>query len=112
MRIELELYAERLSRQADRLSDDVDGARMRIAWAQLEARARERLSSADMCVLDALGVFTGAEEAAERRLISRRVRQLEALRRFQALVEAELAAARAARPQRGAMQTSSPPSLS
>jgi hypothetical protein len=113
MRIDLELYADRLSRQADRLSDDLDGARMRIAWAGVEARARGRLSGGDASVLDALGVFTGADEAAERRLIARRVRQLEALGRLQALVEEELAAARGAEPpQRGASDARSPPSLS
>ena len=38
-RIEIELYAERLSRHAERLRDDLEGARMRISWLQLEALA-------------------------------------------------------------------------
>ena len=37
-RIELELYADRLARHAERLRDDVDGARLRLAWAELEGR--------------------------------------------------------------------------
>jgi hypothetical protein len=41
-------------------------------------------------VLEALGVLTSSDEAAERRLVDRRLRQLEVVERFQALVEAEL----------------------
>ena len=40
-RIELELYADRLARHAERLRDDVEGGRMRIEWARLERRAHE-----------------------------------------------------------------------
>jgi hypothetical protein len=93
MRLALELYADRLLRHAERLRDDVDGARTRIAWAELEARVRDRLGGADCAVLDALGVFTGADAAAERRLVERRLRQIRVLERLQALVEQELARA-------------------
>ena len=41
-RIEIELYAERLSRHAERLRDDLDGARMRLA-RKPSALARELL---------------------------------------------------------------------
>ena len=78
-RIEIELYADRLSRHAERLRDDLEGARMRLGWLRLESRAREQL-----------GVLTSSDEAAERRLVDRRLRQLEVVERFQALVEAEL----------------------
>jgi len=35
-RIEIELYADRLSRHAERLRDDLEGARMRLGWLRLE----------------------------------------------------------------------------
>jgi hypothetical protein len=35
-------------------------------------------------------VLTGTDEASERRLVDRRLRQLEVVERFQALVEREL----------------------
>jgi hypothetical protein len=92
-RIELELYADRLGRHAERLRDDIDGARMRISWADLEASARDRLGARDTAVLDALGVFTATDAAAEKRLVERRLRQLRAVERLQALVEEEIDAA-------------------
>ena len=91
-RIEIELYAERLSRHAERLRDDLEGARMRISWLQLEALARERLGTRDCAVLEALGVLSGGDESAERRLVDRRLRQLEVVERLQAVVEGELEA--------------------
>jgi 3-methyladenine DNA glycosylase/8-oxoguanine DNA glycosylase len=57
---------------------------------RLESRAREQLGVRDCAVLEALGVLTSSDEAAERRLVDRRLRQLEVVERFQALVEAEL----------------------
>jgi hypothetical protein len=93
-RIELELYADRLARHAERLRDDVEGGRMRIEWSALEARARKELGARDSAVLDALGVFGGEEAAAERRLVERRLRQLRVVERLQALVEREIEAAR------------------
>jgi hypothetical protein len=91
-RIEIELYAERLSRHAERLRDDLDGARMRLAWLELERGARDELGARDTAVLESLGVLTGTDEASERRLVDRRLRQLEVVERFQALVERELEA--------------------
>jgi hypothetical protein len=91
-RIELELYADRLARHAERLRDDVEGGRMRIEWARLEQRAREELGPRDSAVLDALGVFAGEDAAAERRLVERRIGQLRVVERFQALVEREIEA--------------------
>ena len=89
-RIELELYADRLARHAERLRDDVDGGRMRIEWSRLERRAREELGQRDSAVLEALGVPGADDEQAERRLIDRRLRQLRAVERLQALVEREI----------------------
>ena len=79
-RIELELYADRLARHAERLRDDVDGARLRLVWEELEGRVRAELGARDA--------------AGERRLLERRLRQLQALERLQSLVERELSEAR------------------
>ena len=98
-RIELELYADRVARHAERLRDDVDGARLRLAWAGIEVRVRTELGAHDAAVLEALGVLVAVDAASERRLLERRLRQLRALDRLQALVERELAAARSAGPE-------------
>ena len=92
-RIELELYADRLSRHAERLRDDIDGARTRLAWGRFEASARDRLASRDLQLLEAIGVWTSVDELAERRLVERRLRQLEAVEKLQSLVEEALVAA-------------------
>jgi hypothetical protein len=92
-RIELELYADRLARHAERLRDDVDGARLRLAWAELESRVQPEVGVRDAAVLEALGVLVAVDAAAERRLLERRLRQLRALERLQAIVEREIAAA-------------------
>ena len=84
-RIEIELYADRLSRHAERLRDDLEGARMRLAWLRLERGARASWALRDCAVLEALGVLR-QRRAAERRLVDRRLRQLEVVERFQALV--------------------------
>jgi hypothetical protein len=96
-RIELELYADRLARQAERLRDDIDGARLRLAWSGLEQRVRPELGARDTAVLEALGVLVTVDDAAERRLLERRLAQLGALERLQALVERELEEARGGR---------------
>ena len=88
-RLELELYADRLARHAERLRDDIDGARLRMAWAGIEAVARAELGASDVAVLEALGALVQADAAAERRLLERRIRQLECVERLQALVERE-----------------------
>jgi hypothetical protein len=92
-RLELELYADRLARHAERLRDDIDGARLRIAWGGFEAVARAELGARDVAVLEALGALVQPDAAAERRLLERRVRQLECVERLQALVERELGSA-------------------
>lgn len=99
----MELYADRLSRHAERLRDDIDGARMRIAWARFELDARARLGDAELAALEAVGALVGADEAAERRLLRRRLRQLQAVERLQSVVEEVLSAA---------SDASSPPSSS
>jgi hypothetical protein len=93
-RIELELYADRLARHAERLRDDVDGARLRLVWEELEARVLAELGARDAAVLEALGALVAVDAAGERRLLERRLRQLQALERLQSLVERELTDAR------------------
>ena len=104
-RIELELYADRLARHAERLRDDVEGGRMRIEWSRLERRAREELGQRDSAVLEALGVLGADDEQAERRLIDRRLRQLRAVERLQALVEREIEEPTSASPRSGGERT-------
>jgi hypothetical protein len=66
---------------------------MRLSWAELETRAGDQLGPRDCAVLEALGVLTACDQAAERRLVERRLRQLRAVERLQAVVEAEIEAA-------------------
>ena len=63
-RIELELYADRLARHAERLRDDVEGGRMRIEWGGLEERAR-LLNEAGLKPLDALHFACAVEAGAD-----------------------------------------------
>ena len=94
-RLDLELYADRLARHAERLADDVDAARLRLVWGELERRARSELGAADSMRLEALGVLGPPGGGGEdRALIERRGLQLAALTRLQTHVERELAALR------------------
>ncbi len=93
--MDIELYADRLARHADRLLDDIRAARVRIAWARLEARARERLPGADCRALEVVGVLAEPRDAGDdERMVARRTEQLDALGRLQAFVEEQLAEAR------------------
>src|SRR5262245_914175 len=91
-RLDLELYADRLARHAERLAGDVDAARLRLVWGELERRARTELGAAASWRLEALGVRGRPGGGGEdRALIDRRGLQLAALTRLQAHVERELA---------------------
>ena len=92
-RIELELYADRLCRHAERLRDEIDGARTRITWARLEHGARDELGGRDAAVLEALGVFAGVDELAERRLTRPARTATGVVERYQVLVERVLSEA-------------------
>jgi hypothetical protein len=91
-RLDLELYADRLARHSDRLSDDLEAARLRMAWAMLERDARAALGPRRAALLEAVGVIadeeTGAGDAA---LVARRRQQLGALEALQAHVEMRIA---------------------
>jgi hypothetical protein len=91
-RLDLELYADRLARHADRLSDDLEAARLRLSWAALEHDARTALGARRSALLEAVGVIagepTGDDDAA---LVARRRQQLGALEALQAHVEMRIA---------------------
>jgi hypothetical protein len=94
-RLDLELYADRLARHSDRLSDDLEAARLRMAWAELERDARVALGARRSALLEAVGVIaggtTGDDDAA---LVARRRKQLGALEALQAHVEQRIAEVR------------------
>jgi hypothetical protein len=91
-RLDLELYADRLARHSDRLSDDLEAARLRISWAVLEHDARAALGARRCALLEAVGVIAdevaGEDDAA---LVARRRHQLGALEALQAHVEMRIA---------------------
>jgi hypothetical protein len=92
-RLDLELYADRLARHADRLSDDLEAARLRRSWAALEREARVALGARQVSLLEAVGVIAdasaGGDDAA---LVARRRQQLGALEALQSHVEMRIAA--------------------
>ena len=90
-RLELELYADRLARHADRLADELAAARLRRSWAALEDAARTRLAPGDTLLLESVGVLAGRSGTDDEGVIARRAGQLAALGRLQAFVEEELA---------------------
>jgi hypothetical protein len=90
-RLDLELYADRLARHAGRLADDVEAARLRAAWAELEDEARAALGARRSALLEAVGVLAADPVRDDAELMARRVLQLEALEELQALVEARIA---------------------
>lgn len=95
-RLDLELYADRLAHRIDRLREDVDAARLRMAWNAFERDARERLGPDDSIRLEAVGLLAAvSSDDEDRALVERRRSQLAAAARLQALVEERLHAVRA-----------------
>ena len=96
-RLDLELYADRLARHADRLADEIAAARLRLAWCELERDARARMGTSRSAVLEAVGVLAApAEPGGDARLIERRESQLGALGELAAYVEERIVAVAAA----------------
>ena len=92
-RVDIELYLDRLDRSADRLADDVEAARRRIEFARIDRAAADELTACDEQLLAAVGVVQAVPESGDdKSLITRRLRQLEALERLRSVVEACLAA--------------------
>ena len=87
-RLDLELYADRLARHADRLSDEISAARLRLSWQLIEREARTELAADETARLEAVGVL-GAPDGTDQdtRLIERRHDQLAAIGRIQEIVE-------------------------
>lgn len=109
-RLDLELYAERLARHAERAADDLADARLRETWWELEQTARPDLTVADAARLEGLGLLISPPTAAViARAVEERRRDLAAIHRLQAVVERQRAAARQAGGERA---ISSPPSSS
>jgi hypothetical protein len=107
-RLDLELYADRLARLADRLADEVAAARLRLAFAEIERGARAVLGAADAALLEAIGAMAeqgGAD--ADRRLVERRSHQLAIVGRYRRYVDDRIADVQAGRE---ASATSRPPS--
>ncbi len=96
-RLDLELYADRIARHADRLNDELGAARLRLSWNAFEARSRERLGPEDTLLLESIGVLVTCDEESDRTMARRRERQLAALGRLQVMVEESLSALRAVR---------------
>ena len=90
-RLDLELYADRLARDAQRVADELAAARLRLSWAGFEVWARDRLGADDCRLLEAVGALRGGATADDEALVERRRRQLAAIGRLQALVEEQLA---------------------
>jgi hypothetical protein len=91
-RLDLELYADRLARHSDRLSDDLEAARLRMSWAVLEHDARAALGARRAALLEAVGVLAvGASANDDAALVARRRQQLGALEALQAHVEQRIA---------------------
>jgi hypothetical protein len=78
-RLDLELYADRLARHSDRLSDDLEAARLRMSWAVLEQDARAALGARRTALLEAVGVLAGEASGDDAALVARRRQQLAAL---------------------------------
>lgn len=109
-RLDLELYAERLARHAERTADDLADARLREAWWELEQDARTQLTAADVARLEGLGLLLAPPAAAAvGRSVAERTRDLSAIHRLQAIVERQRAAVRQAG---GEMAIRRPPSSS
>jgi hypothetical protein len=90
-RLDLELYADRLARHSDRLSDDLEAARLRMSWAVLERDAREALGARRVALLEAVGVIASPTADDDAALVARRRQQLGALEALQAHVELRIA---------------------
>ncbi len=109
-RLDIELYAERLARHAERAADDLADARLREAWWQLEQDVRGGLTAGDAARLEGLGLLISPPAAAVvARSVAERTRDLAAIHRLQTLVEGQRAAVRQAGGERA---ISRPPSSS
>ena len=85
----VEEYARRLACHRERIADDLDSARLRLAWRAFERGARRALGANDACTLRTIGVL-GDDDANDPHLIARRTEQLAAVDRLIAYTAAVL----------------------
>ena len=94
--IDLELYLEQLAHHEQRLIIDIEQARRRQLFADLEEDLRSRIGPLEAALLEAVGVIARTLDGGDAHLIARRARQLGAVRKARALVEQQLHAVRSA----------------
>ena len=94
--IDLELYLTRLAHHEQRLIIDIEQARRRQVFADLEADLRSRIGPVEASLLEAAGVIARSLDGGDAHLIARRARQLEAVRTVIRLVEQRLHSERSA----------------
>ena len=75
---------------------DIEQARRRQVFAELEEDLRGRIGSVEAALLEAVGVIARSLDGGDAHLIARRARQLEAVRTARALVEQRLHSERSA----------------
>ena len=88
--VDLELYLERLAHHEQRLIIDIEQARRRQVFADLEDELRSRIGPVEAALLEAVGVIARTLDGGDAHLIARRARQLEAVRKARTLVEQRL----------------------
>lgn len=92
-RLDLQLYADRLARQAARLVDEMQACRLRIAWREIEKDARCNLPAEQMDALESLGIVEAAYTERGRpgnddeAILARRKQQLVALAALQTFID-------------------------
>ena len=94
--VDLELYLERLAHHEQRLIIDIEQARRRQVFAELEEDLRSQIGPVEAALLEAVGVLARSLDGGDAHLIARRARQLEAVRTARALVEQRLHSERSA----------------
>ena len=94
--VDLGLYLERLAQHEQLLVIDIEQARRRQVFADLEEDLRSRIGPVEAALLEAVGVIARSLDGGDAHLIARRARQLEAVRKAQVLVEQRLHAERGA----------------
>ena len=93
---DLALYLERLAHHEQRIIVDIEQARCRQVFADLEEDLRSRIGPVEAALLEAVGVIARSLDGGDAHLIARRARQLEAVRKARALVAQRLQSERSA----------------
>lgn len=92
-RLDLELYADRLARHAERLADEFTKQRLIAAWSDLEQDVRGELTDDQISDLVHMGVIGELDHSNGSRAIMETIRgRMESLAAIQSAVERRLAA--------------------